>query len=106
MGYGALTLANVRQFGVGGMGLQFELVRGGPDRAIDYCHFEVPLGSAAGQERYQVCAEERKLTSPTPTGPYNTGQCGTGHVRACYAAPYEQMEEALARIARFVGRVR
>ncbi|MDP2948417.1 MAG: aminotransferase class I/II-fold pyridoxal phosphate-dependent enzyme [Chloroflexota bacterium] len=34
------------------------------------------------------------------------GQCGVGHVRACYAAPYEQIEEALERIGRFVGRHR
>jgi len=34
------------------------------------------------------------------------GQCGVGHVRACYATEYEQIEEALERIGRFVGRVR
>ncbi|HJX61435.1 MAG TPA: aminotransferase class I/II-fold pyridoxal phosphate-dependent enzyme, partial [Dehalococcoidia bacterium] len=34
------------------------------------------------------------------------GACGAGHVRACYATPYEQIEQALERIARFVGRVR
>ena len=34
------------------------------------------------------------------------GACGAGHVRACYAADYKQIEEALERIARFVGRVR
>jgi aminotransferase len=34
------------------------------------------------------------------------GQCGAGHVRACYAASIEQIEEALERIARFVARVR
>ena len=34
------------------------------------------------------------------------GQCGVGHVRACYAADYGQIEEALERIGRFVGRVR
>jgi aminotransferase len=34
------------------------------------------------------------------------GACGAGHVRACYATPYEKIEQALQRIARFVGRVR
>ena len=34
------------------------------------------------------------------------GACGAGHVRACYATPYEKIEQALERIARFVGRVR
>jgi aminotransferase len=31
---------------------------------------------------------------------------GAGHVRMCYATSYEQLEEALRRIGRFVGRVR
>jgi len=34
------------------------------------------------------------------------GECGAGHVRACYAAPIDQLEEALQRIGRFVGRRR
>jgi aminotransferase len=34
------------------------------------------------------------------------GSCGAGHVRACYAAKYEQIEQALERIGRFVQRVR
>jgi aminotransferase len=34
------------------------------------------------------------------------GACGAGHVRACYAAKYEQIEQALERIGRFVGKVR
>jgi aminotransferase len=34
------------------------------------------------------------------------GPSGEGHVRACYATSYEQLEEALARIGRFVERVR
>ena len=31
------------------------------------------------------------------------GPSGEGHVRMCYATAYEQLEEALARIGRFVG---
>jgi aminotransferase len=34
------------------------------------------------------------------------GPSGEGHVRACYATSYEQLEEALARIGRFVERHR
>ncbi len=34
------------------------------------------------------------------------GPSGEGHVRMCYATAYEQLEEALARIERFVGRHR
>ena len=32
------------------------------------------------------------------------GPSGEGHVRACYATSYEKLEEALARIGRFVER--
>lgn len=31
------------------------------------------------------------------------GGCGRGHVRMCYASPYNLLEEALERIARFVA---
>lgn len=34
------------------------------------------------------------------------GPSGEGHVRACYATSYEQLEAALARIGRFVDRIR
>jgi aminotransferase len=34
------------------------------------------------------------------------GPSGAGHVRMCYATAYDRLEEALARIARFVERVR
>ena len=34
------------------------------------------------------------------------GPSGAGHVRACYAASYEQLEDALVRIGRFVERCR
>ena len=34
------------------------------------------------------------------------GPSGEGHVRACYATAYDQLEDALARIARFVDRHR
>lgn len=32
------------------------------------------------------------------------GDCGRGHVRMCYASPYNLLEEALERIGRFVSR--
>jgi aminotransferase len=34
------------------------------------------------------------------------GPSGEGHVRMCYATAYDQLEEAVSRIARFVERVR
>jgi len=33
------------------------------------------------------------------------GASGEGHVRMCYATAYTQIEEALVRIGRFVGRL-
>ncbi len=33
------------------------------------------------------------------------GPSGAGHVRMCYATAYDQLEEALRRIERFVTRV-
>ena len=33
------------------------------------------------------------------------GECGRGHVRMCYASPYNLLEEALERIGRFVESV-
>jgi aminotransferase len=32
------------------------------------------------------------------------GEGGRGHVRMCYASPYNLLEEALERIGRFVAR--
>ena len=32
------------------------------------------------------------------------GQCGEGYVRCCYATALEDIEEALSRMKRFLGR--
>jgi aminotransferase len=50
----------------------------------------------------RLLREERVVVVPGSA----FGACGAGHVRACYATPYEQIEQALERIARFVQRVR
>ena len=34
------------------------------------------------------------------------GPSGEGHVRACYATAYDELEEALVRMGRFVERLR
>jgi aminotransferase len=50
----------------------------------------------------RLLIEERVAVVPgTAFGP-----SGAGHVRMCYATSYEQLEEALRRIGRFVARVR
>jgi aminotransferase len=47
---------------------------------------------------------EEERVAVVPGGAF--GPSGEGHVRACYATSYEQLEEALGRIGRFVGRQR
>lgn len=58
------------------------------------------LDSVTFSER--LLAEERVAVVPGSA----FGQCGEGHVRACYASSYEQIERALERIGRFVQRQR
>jgi aminotransferase len=50
----------------------------------------------------RLLQEEHVAVIPGPA----FGPSGTGHVRACYATSYEQLEEALRRIGRFVERHR
>jgi aminotransferase len=45
---------------------------------------------------------EEERVAVIPGGAF--GESGEGHVRACYATSYEQLEEALLRIGRFVER--
>jgi len=47
---------------------------------------------------------EEEHVAVVPGGAF--GPSGEGHVRACYATSYEQLEEALRRIGRFVERAR
>jgi aminotransferase len=49
-----------------------------------------------------LLAEERVAVVPGSA----FGACGEGHVRACYASSFEQIERALERIGRFVQRHR
>jgi aminotransferase len=46
---------------------------------------------------------EEEHVAVIPGGAF--GPSGEGHVRACYATAYEQLEEALVRIGRFVSRL-
>lgn len=58
------------------------------------------LDSVGFSER--LLAEERVAVVPGSA----FGSCGEGHVRACYASAYEDIERALERIGRFVQRTR
>ena len=59
-------------------------------------------GLSADAFTERLLTEERVAVVPGDA----FGPSGAGHVRMCYATSYEQLEEALRRIGRFVRRVR
>jgi aminotransferase len=59
-------------------------------------------GLSADTFTERLLTEERVAVVPGDA----FGPSGAGHVRMCYATSYEQLEEALRRIGRFVARVR
>jgi aminotransferase len=59
-------------------------------------------GLSADAFTERLLTEERVAVVPGDA----FGPSGAGHVRMCYATSYEQLEEALRRIGRFVSRVR
>jgi len=68
-------------------------------RGAFYC-FPKVSGLRMGDEEFaeRLLMEERVALVPGSA----FGATGKGHVRVCYAAPIEQIEEALTRISRFV----
>jgi aminotransferase len=70
-------------------------------RGAFYCFPRVRdtgLSSADFSER--LLQEEKVAVIPGEA----FGECGAGHVRVCYTAPVDRLEEALERIQRFVRR--
>ncbi len=59
-------------------------------------------GLTSDQFTERLLVEERVAVVPGSA----FGASGEGHVRMCYATAYDQLEEALRRIGRFVGRQR
>ena len=70
-------------------------------RGAFYCFPQVS-GLGMGDETFaeQLLVEERVALVPGSA----FGPTGREHVRACYAAPMDEIEEALARVRRFVER--
>jgi len=69
-----------------------------------YCFPNVTDATGLDEETFaqRLLAEERVAVVPgTAFGP-----SGAGHVRACYATAYEEIVEAMDRMARFVARCR
>jgi aminotransferase len=68
--------------------------------------YAFPLISSTGlsSEDFAQRLLEEEHVAVVPGGAF--GPSGEGHVRMCYATSYEQLEQAIARIGRFVGRHR
>lgn len=71
-------------------------------RGAFYC-FPRVAGTGLGDEEFaaRLMAEEKVVVVPGSA----FGERGAGHVRACYAASMEQIEQACDRIERFVSRL-
>jgi len=68
--------------------------------------YAFPLISSTGlsSEGFAQRLLEEEHVAVVPGGAF--GPSGEGHVRMCYATSYEQLQEAIVRIGRFVGRHR
>jgi aminotransferase len=66
--------------------------------------YTFPSIKSTGMDEFEFC-EKLLMEEHVAVIPGSAfGPSGVGHVRACYASAYEQLEEALARIERFVKR--
>ena len=65
---------------------------------------EVTSATGLSSEAFAQGLLEEERVAVIPGSAF--GPSGEGHVRACYATSYEQLEDALGRIGRFVDRHR
>ena len=65
-----------------------------------YAFPQVTPATAMDSETFTERLLEEEHVAVVPGGAF--GPSGEGHVRACYATSYEQLQEALVRIGRFV----
>ena len=73
-------------------------------RGAFYAFPEVTSTTGLSSEAFAQGLLEEERVAVIPGSAF--GPSGEGHVRACYATSYEQLEEALTRIGRFVDRHR
>jgi aminotransferase len=73
-------------------------------RGAFYAFPEVTPATGLSSEDFAQGLLQEERVAVVPGSAF--GPSGEGHVRACYATSYEQLEEALARIGRFVDRNR
>jgi aminotransferase len=73
-------------------------------RGAFYAFPQVSAATGLSSEDFAQRLLEEERVAVVPGGAF--GPSGEGHVRACYATSYEQLEDALGRIGRFVDRHR
>jgi aminotransferase len=73
-------------------------------RGAFYAFPQVSAATGLSSEEFAQRLLEEERVAVVPGGAF--GPSGEGHVRACYATSYEQLEDALGRIGRFVDRHR
>jgi aminotransferase len=71
-------------------------------RGAFYC-FPRVSGTGLGDDAFAERLFEEEKVVVVPGSAF--GERGAGHIRACYAASIERIEEACDRIERFVGRL-
>jgi aminotransferase len=71
-------------------------------RGAFYAFPEVTAATGLDSETFAQLLLEEERVAVVPGAAF--GPSGEGHVRACYATSYEQLEEAVRRIGRFVER--
>jgi aminotransferase len=73
-------------------------------RGAFYAFPQVTVATGLSSETFAQALLEEERVAVVPGSAF--GPSGEGHVRACYATSYEQLEDALGRIGRFVDRHR
>src|SRR4051795_2186884 len=73
-------------------------------RGAFYAFPEVTSATGLSSEEFAQGLLQEERVAVIPGSAF--GPSGEGHVRACYAASYEQLEDAVGRIGRFVDRHR
>ena len=73
-------------------------------RGAFYAFPEVTTATGLSSEDFAQALLQEERVAVIPGSAF--GPSGEGHVRACYATSYEQLEDALGRIGRFVARHR
>ena len=92
------TRRNVIVGALNAMGLKCHLPRGA------FYAFPSIAGTGLGSKDFAVRLLEEEKVACVPGGAF--GACGEGYLRCCFATALDRIEEAMERMARFVGRLK